>query len=38
MANGAPVAAVFALIAVGMVIYGGMSVIIVWRTPWGPGK
>lgn len=36
MANGAPVAAVFALIAVGMVIYGGMSVIIVWRTPWGP--
>jgi Na+-driven multidrug efflux pump len=36
MANGAPVAAVFALIAIGMVIYGGMSVIIVWRTPWGP--
>jgi putative MATE family efflux protein len=36
IAMDAPVAAVFALIAVGMVIYGGMSVIIVWRTRWGP--
>lgn len=36
MANAAPVTAVFALIAAGMVIYGGMSIIIVWRTRWGP--
>lgn len=36
MANAAPVAALFALIAAGMVAYGGMSVVIVWRTRWGP--
>jgi putative MATE family efflux protein len=35
MANAAPVTAVFALIAAGMVIYGGMSIVIVWRTRWG---
>jgi hypothetical protein len=36
MAIGAPVWAIFALIAVGMVAYGTMSILVVWRGDWTP--
>ena len=36
MTMAAPVSAIFALIAVGMVAYGAMSVLVVWRGDWTP--